>query len=919
MKKKLTKIQKRERLAMIITLAVFIVMLCVPFVNEILIGIFGYAVYAYVAAFGVSVLFLWKGYKISLPKKRIALYAAIFAFIVLTLHIGFTRQLIEGGFNSYIFDAFFTATPGGVLASLISAIIAVPLGYLTSLILFFIVAASLVFFAIFPLFIKKNPDEKNQKIKQKFLHRLSFSAQDDDMREDRELKTLEIKDEEPKEPLSVEDYDDAALRPRTKEDVRKLLFGDRPKPKTAPLRNYSPDELKLKKEPENEKNPYEILPNFEAPLIKPKDEWYTNDFIRNKKADKAKEVLLSATTEEVYQSRYGHAQEQETEAVKTFDIKPYAPSSDTAQRPFHHAAPSQDRVTEGQPYQTAQPRQEVAEQRPPHTAQNENRASQPYRSSVSNGLREDKKQNARDNAANISSPPPPAPKRPYIYPHPGLLKQHVAEGYDGTISSAEYEKYKEVLERTLEDFGITATVFNAIKGPTVTRYELRLAQGAGNSVNKVLSLHKDLKMVLEAEGEINILAPIRGKNAIGIEIPNKHRGIVSLRETICAPEFQNDKKGIKLALGKMLDGRPYIGDLEDMPHLLVAGATGTGKSVCINTIITSILFQHSPDEVKLLLIDPKKVELINYIGLPHLLISEPLVEINDIVTALKWIREETEQRFNLFKDMRVVNINAYNNYAKNNGMQTIHKIVIVIDEASELMTRAKKEVEDTLSSLARIGRAAGVHLIFATQSPTKDVITSEIQNNLNTKIAFAVSDYVHSQVIFKTAGAEKLLGKGDMFLKGSGGELTRIQCSYVDPEEIQNVVKYIIDNNEAYFDQAISDAIFKKAEQQQQQAASASETKSVGAKDDTFMDSVKEALKIGIRTKRISTSMLQRKLEKGYNSAAKIMDYLEENNFIGPPDSGNKKREVLISVEEFLRLFPEERDNMAEFGLEADE
>ena len=172
-----------------------------------------------------------------------------------------------------------------------------------------------------------------------------------------------------------------------------------------------------------------------------------------------------------------------------------------------------------------------------------------------------------------------------------------------------------------------------------------------------------------------------------------------------------------------------------------------------------------------------------------------------------------------------------------------------------------------------------MHLIFATQSPTKDVITSEIQNNLNTKIAFAVSDYVHSQVIFKTAGAEKLLGKGDMFLKGSGGELTRIQCSYVDPEEIQNVVKYIIDNNEAYFDQAISDAIFKKAEQQQQQAASASETKSVGAKDDTFMDSVKEALKIGIRTKRISTSMLQRKLEKGYNSAAKIMDYLEENTY----------------------------------------
>ncbi|MFA6766479.1 MAG: FtsK/SpoIIIE domain-containing protein, partial [Clostridia bacterium] len=396
------------------------------------------------------------------------------------------------------------------------------------------------------------------------------------------------------------------------------------------------------------------------------------------------------------------------------------------------------------------------------------------------------------------------------------------------------------------------------------------------------------------------------------EVPNKIRGIVSLRETISSSEFQNAKGGIKLALGKTLEGRPYIADLEEMPHLLVAGATGMGKSVCINTIITSILFRHSPDEVRLLLIDPKKVELINYTGLPHLLVEEPLIEISQIVKALKWIREETLQRFNTFKDHKVVSINEYNRYARNNGMPTIPKIVIVIDEASELMTKAKKEVEETLSSLARIGRAAGVHLIFATQSPTKDVITSEIQNNLNTKIAFAVSDYVHSQVIFKAQGAEKLLGKGDMFLKGSGGELIRIQCSYVSSQEIQRITNFIIQNNEADFDCPIIQAI----EDSEPEPESLSRNGKKAKSDDAFMDSIKEALKIGLRMKGLSTSMLQRKMEKGYNSAAKIIDYLEENNYIGAPDAVNRKRKLLITAKDFVKLFPEEHESVRDLLIE---
>lgn len=907
MKKKIPKIRSKERLAMLISLLLLIVFLCIPFFNRIFIGIFGYAVYAYVAALSAMLFCIYKGYKISLPKKKIALYVGTFVSLLLTLHVGLAKD-IAGSWGTYIFDTFEYATAGGALASAISSIIVIPAGYLISLLFFLLLTAALGLVAVFPLLIKKG----NAGSKKKLFERLAAK----DQPPTQSLQVIDIeKEQEEKAPLTVEEFEEAP-------DARKVLFGNANRPvKTVPPVSYTVDQLKIKKEDKKE-NPYQILPNIEAPLIKPKDEWYTNNFIQSKKSNKAKEVLLSTTLEEDYQNRYGQSQRAvKKEETQPFEMNDYQPQKtelifDSNQEAIPPVQTPQYTQRTAATYIYNEPERQEIPVRQPYPRESE----RSYEKTVENrasSLAETRKKLFEPPTPQEPVAEPPkaeyAPKpqpKPYIYPHAGMLKEHKIEGYEAALSEQEFLRNKNVLESTLEDFGITAEVFNAIKGPTVTRYELRLAQGSGNSVNKVLNLQKDLKMVLEAEGEINILAPIRGKNAIGIEVPNKKRGIVSLRETILSQEFQSSKKGIKLALGKTLEGRPYIGDLEDMPHLLVAGATGTGKSVCINTIITSILFQHSPEEVKLLLIDPKKVELINYLGLPHLLVKEPLVEIPEIVTALKWIREETSQRFNKFRDMRVVNINAYNAYAKQNGLELIPKIVIVIDEASELMTKAKKEVEETLSSLARIGRAAGVHLIFATQSPTKDVITSEIQNNLNTKIAFAVSDYVHSQVIFKTNGAEKLLGKGDMFLKGSGGDLTRIQCSFVSPEEIQAIVEFILQNNEVYFDESIHDAIYKKEEPAPLFEIGAEPQRNARA-DDSFMESVKEALKIAVLTKRISTSMLQRKMEKGYNGAAKIIDYLEEQGYISPPDNVNKKREVLITIEDFLEMYPEEKDDIA--------
>ncbi|MDD4316420.1 MAG: DNA translocase FtsK [Clostridia bacterium] len=926
MKKKIPKLGSKERLAALVSLLLLIIFLCIPYFNKIFIGIFGYAVYAYVAALAAMLLCVFKGYKISLPKKKMALYIGVFASFILTLHVGLAKELAVSGWGGYIFGTFSSATVGGTLASAVSSILVITAGYLISLLLLLFVTSALLFVAVFPLLVKKEGGSQS-KSKKKLFERLATSQKQPSSK----LQVMNLeKQEEEAAPLTVEEFEKPAP------DARKLLFGDTPRPvKTVPTKTYTIDELKLKKE-EKKENPYEILPNIDAPLIKPQDQWYTNNFIQTKKTSKAKEMLLGTTLEEDYRNRYGASEAPRQNKEKPFAINPYSPEKGSS------AALGEEKIIfDSEEPATETPRPNYTPQTAPIVPRRTSEESAPisygqaeYKTGYEKAVerrsgsladtrrilfekpqkKEEPSPLAKEEIAPRSEPKveaKPEP-RPFIYPHAGLLKNHAVEGYDAALTEEQYNKHKEILERTLEDFGISAEVFNAIKGPTVTRYELRLAQGSGNSVNKVLNLQKDLRMVLEADGEINILAPIRGKNAIGIEIPNKKRGIVSLRETILTQEFQSGKKGIKLALGKTLEGKPYIGDLEEMPHLLVAGATGTGKSVCINAIITSILFQHSPEEVKLLLIDPKKVELINYLGLPHLLVKEPLVDIPEIVTALKWIREETSQRFNKFRDMRVVNINAYNSYARQNGLEIIPKIVIVIDEASELMTKAKKEVEETLSSLARIGRAAGVHLIFATQSPTKDVITSEIQNNLNTKIAFAVSDYVHSQVIFKSNGAEKLLGKGDMFLKGSGGDLTRIQCSYVSPEEIQDIVSFILENNEVYFDEKIHDAIYRKEE-----AAPLFETGAearAARSDDSFMESVREALKIGLTTKRISTSMLQRKMEKGYNGAAKIIDYLEDKGYIGAPDNVNKKREVLITVEEFLEMFPDEREDL--LGME---
>ena len=353
-----------------------------------------------------------------------------------------------------------------------------------------------------------------------------------------------------------------------------------------------------------------------------------------------------------------------------------------------------------------------------------------------------------------------------------------------------------------------------------------------------------------------------------------------------------------------------VEDLAKMPHALIAGATGSGKSVCINVILASILCRYSPDEVKLLLIDLKRVEMELFSGLPHMLVEKPLDDVNEIMNALKWLREETERRYIAFRAVHAKKLSEYNKLVGRESQMA--RIVVIIDEASELMTNplVRKQVEASLSSLARIARAAGVHLVFATQNPVKEVITNEIQNNLNTKIAFAVGDYNHSMVIFKAKGAESLLGNGDMYIK-RGKDMVRGQCSYVSTEEVEGIVQDIRKNNDVDFDYDAIDRILKGSKEELQTfpiggsmlARADDDDAKADAKQDAKEELLKETLRICVESGRASCSLVQRKLQKGYNTIANVMDYMESKGWVS--EQVNNKRTLLITKEEFYQMYPD--------------
>ena len=496
--------------------------------------------------------------------------------------------------------------------------------------------------------------------------------------------------------------------------------------------------------------------------------------------------------------------------------------------------------------------------------------------------------------------PPPAPPKPAVpaYRFPPITLLAEPEKKKSEDVGAELRQNAQKLVETLKSFHVNVSVSSVSRGPTITRYEL--IPEAGTRVRSIANLVDDISLSLATSG-IRIEAPIPGKAAVGIEVPNRTVSTVTLRELIENKAFTEAKSKLTVCLGKDVGGAPIVFDITKMPHLLIAGATGMGKSVCINSIITSILYKATPDEVKLILIDPKKVEFNIYNGIPHLqipVVSEP----KKAAGALHWAVTEMERRYELIEEVGARKIEPYNEIARERGMEVLPYTVIIIDELADLMMTAPDAVEDSICRLAQKARAAGMHIIIGTQRPSVDVITGLIKANIPSRIAFTVASQVDSRTIIDIAGAEKLIGRGDMLYYPVGlSKPMRAQGAFVSEDEVEKITAFVKQSvGETEYDSDILESIEREA-----QAIGQSSKKGGGgdamADDGAGDPKLRDALEIATDLGKISTSLLQRKLSIGYGRAAKIIDIMEARGFVSAPD-GQKPREVLITKTQFREM-----------------
>ena len=503
----------------------------------------------------------------------------------------------------------------------------------------------------------------------------------------------------------------------------------------------------------------------------------------------------------------------------------------------------------------------------------------------------------------VEKPQPPKHKKHKKYSRPPINLLQV-ESTDLSSVKADTITKTQVLEEILASFKIPAKVNDVVVGPSVTMYELTMPIGI--SVKSINRYQDDIAMALEAKSGIRIQAPIPGKNAVGIEVPNDKPSTVGFREAFETGAFnKQSNKPLSFVLGKDLFGEYQFCDIAKAPHMLIAGSTGSGKSVCLNIMLLSLLYKNSPDDVKLILIDPKKVEFAIYEGIPHLMLPSVITEPEKAVGALNWAVNEMEHRYRLLQQVKLRDIGEYNTSeeVKNGERDKLPYIIIVVDELADLMAVVKREIEEKIQRLAAKARSAGIHLVLATQRPSIDVVTGTIKNNLPVRIAFRVASYTDSKTVIDAAGAEKLLGRGDMLYCASGSNPKRIQSPFVDTPEVKDIVEFIKENNEPDFDENLENIMFESQENQKEQASKpVVGPRNVAETDDQFV----YALKIVVETRQASASMLQRRLRLGWNRAGSLIDAMQKMNYISEPI--NNKRQVLISMEQFKEIYGEVED-----------
>lgn len=491
------------------------------------------------------------------------------------------------------------------------------------------------------------------------------------------------------------------------------------------------------------------------------------------------------------------------------------------------------------------------------------------------------------------------PQKPeYEFPPVSLLKAGSGQSHDGT---EEMRQNAERLSDTLQSFGIEAHIINVTRGPSVTRYELELQRGV--KLSKVTNLADDIALALGASG-VRIAAIPDKISVVGIEVPNRIVSVVMAREVIDSPEFEKCKSRVSFAVGKDIGGNRIIGDIGKLPHLLIAGTTGSGKSVCMNSLIISLLYKAKPEEVKLIMIDPKMVELGIYNGIPHLLI--PVVtDPKKAAGSLQWAVTEMMRRYRMMADAGVRDLESYNKQARasaDDELEPMPQIVVVIDELADLMLVAAKEVEESICRIAQMGRASGIHLVIATQRPSADVITGLMKANIPSRIAFAVASAMESRIILDTAGAEKLVGKGDMLYAPLGqGKPKRVQGCFITDDEVQEVVSFVKASSEAEYSDSVMAEIDKKAAESGKTGSGSSGSTAAETDGSDGDEMLPAAVDVILETGQASVSMLQRRLKLGYARAARIMDEMEERGIVGPFE-GSKPRQLLITREQWQAI-----------------
>ena len=485
---------------------------------------------------------------------------------------------------------------------------------------------------------------------------------------------------------------------------------------------------------------------------------------------------------------------------------------------------------------------------------------------------------------------------PYQHPPLELLTQ--GSGELGGEALVELNANKQRLSDTIHSFGIDANIVNVTRGPSVTRYELELDQGV--RLNKLTNLSDDIALSLGASGVR--IAPIPGKiSMVGIEVPNKLVSPVYIHDVIDSSEFRDNPSKVSFAVGRDISNRNVVGNIAKLPHLLIAGTTGSGKSVCTNSLIVSLLYKSTPDEVRFIMVDPKMVELAPYNGIPHLLI--PVVtDPKKAAGALQWAVFEMMKRYKTFSEHGVKKLEEFNRLARaSEDLETLPSVVVVIDELADLMLVAAKEVEESICRVAQMGRAAGVHLVIATQRPSADVITGLMKANIPSRIAFAVASSLESRIILDNTGAEKLVGKGDMLYAPLGqGKPTRVQGCFISPEEIERVVEFVKQSGEAHY----SDEVMAKIEESMQEKEKGGKGAAAAAPEageDEGDELLPAAVEVVLETGQASVSMLQRRLKLGYARAARIVDEMEEKGIVGP-FMGSKPRNILITKEQWQQM-----------------